>query len=164
MNPTLSLPLFALLLGVAAIISAYYVIKVKDLVYASSMLAVLASLIAALVALLGFGIVSAYLVLVYVGAAVMFIIIAISMIGVRGRESKEPFLGFAAASAIAVTIGIIAIAGKLYNLYSYPEYVSVTQAASGLLSNYLPVIALIIIAQAATLVEAISIARRGEKE
>ncbi|AFZ71140.1 NADH:ubiquinone oxidoreductase subunit 6 (chain J) [Caldisphaera lagunensis DSM 15908] len=164
MNPIDLLPIFALVLGVGSIISAYFVIKIKDLIYASSMLAVLASLIAALVALIGFGIVSAYLVLVYVGAAVMFIIIAISMVGVGRKESKEPFLGFVAGAAIAITIGIVILAGKFYNLYSYPEYVTVTQAASGLLSHYLPVIALIIIAQAATLVEAISIARRGEKK
>ena len=164
MNPFDLLPLFALILGVASIISAYFVIKTKDLIYASSMLAVLASLTAALIALLGYGIVSAYLVLVYVGAAVMFIIIAISMVGVGSRETKEPFLGFAAGAALAITIGIVILAGKFYNLYTYPEYVTVTQAASGLLTHYLPVVALIIIAQAATLVEAISISRRGEKK
>lgn len=164
MNPIALMPLFAMLLGIAAIISAYFVIKTKDLVYASSMLAVLASLVAALVALIGYGIVSAFLVLIYVGAAVMFIIIAISMIGVRGKETKEPFLGFAAGAALAVAIAFIVIGGKLYNLYTYPQYVSATQAASGLLTHYLPVIAIILIAQAATLVEAISVARRGEKK
>ncbi|MDP8002673.1 MAG: NADH-quinone oxidoreductase subunit J family protein [Caldisphaera sp.] len=162
MSVYVSMPLFAIILGIASIVASYFVIKTKDLVYSSSMLAVLASIIAALLALIGYGIVAAFQVLIYVGAAVMFIIIAISMVGSRGRETKESFLGFIVGTSLAISIALILIGGRLYNLYTYPSYVSPSQAAQGLLDHYFPVVALILIAQAATLVEAISISKRGD--
>ncbi|MCE4623878.1 MAG: NADH-quinone oxidoreductase subunit J [Caldisphaeraceae archaeon] len=158
------LPFFTIALGVASIAAAYYVVKIKDLVYASVMLDVLASIIASMLALIGYGIVAAFQVLIYVGAAVMFIIITISMIGARGKETKEPFLGFITGTFLSIAIIIIVMGGGLFKLYARPGYVSPSQAAAGLLSHYFPVIVLIIIAQAATIVEAISISKRGEKK
>jgi len=92
------LPLFVAVMGVAAVASAYLVIRARDLVYASVALAVLGSLTASILALLGLGIVAAYIVLVYVGAAVMFIIITISMLGPTGMEEQEAMRGVIVAS------------------------------------------------------------------
>jgi len=158
------LPLFVAVMGVAAVASAYLVIRARDLVYASVALAVLGSLTASILALLGLGIVAAYIVLVYVGAAVMFIIITISMLGPTGMEGQEAMRGVIVASSVAVFVLILVFGLKLYDLYAVPASVSVQLAASEALSKYLPVLALIFIGQAATIVEAIAIARRGEKK
>ncbi len=158
---SIDLPLFVAIMGAAAIASSYLVIRSRDLVYASISLAVLGSLTAVVLALLGLGIVAAYLVLVYVGAAVMFIIITISMLGPSEREEYDSMKGVVAAASVAAFVIIVAISLRLYNLYAVPPPVSVQVAASDALRRYLPVLALIFIGQAATVVEAIAIARRG---
>ncbi len=162
---SVDLPLYVAVLGIASIVSAIYVIKIKDLVYASIMLAVLGAFTAGLLSLAGFPIIGAYLVLVYVGAAVMFIIISISMLGPQSEEARDTFRGVVSATAAAMFLLVIIFYSGLYRLYTTPEYVSASAAAAGALSNYLPVLALIFIGQAATVVEAISIARRrGESK
>lgn len=161
---SIDLPLYAIVLSVMAIASAIFVIRLKDLVYASIMLAILGSFTAALLAIAGFGLVSAYLVLVYVGAAVMFIIISISMIGPQGQESFDSFRGLAVAAALATFVIIVVTVSGLYRLFTVPPSLSVSAAAAGALKEYLPVLALIFIGQAATVVEAISIAKRGDKK
>jgi NADH-quinone oxidoreductase subunit J len=147
-----------------AIVAAYMVIRIKDLVYASVTLAVLGSLTAALLAVVGFGIIGAYLVLVYVGAAVMFIIISVSMIGPQREETREPFRGLVAAAAVTTLILVVVFALSLYRLFVVPAPIQASQAAAGALHEYLPVLALIFVGQAATVVEAIAIAKRGERK
>jgi NADH-quinone oxidoreductase subunit J len=77
-------------LSVSLLISGYLVIRVRDLVYASLALALLGLVNAMLIALLGFSVVAAFLVIVYVGAAVMFIIVSVSMLGGEARRSGGP--------------------------------------------------------------------------
>ncbi|MFP3171938.1 MAG: NADH-quinone oxidoreductase subunit J [Acidilobus sp.] len=161
---SVDLPLFAAVLSVMAIVAAYMVIRIKDLVYASVTLAVLGSLTAALLAVVGFGIIGAYLVLVYVGAAVMFIIISVSMIGPQREETREPFKGLVAAAAVTMLILVVVFALSLYRLFVVPAPIQASQAAAGALHEYLPVLALIFVGQAATVVEAIAIAKRGERK
>jgi NADH-quinone oxidoreductase subunit J len=161
---SVDLPLFAAVLSVMAIVAAYMVIRIKDLVYASVTLAVLGSLTAALLAVVGFGIIGAYLVLVYVGAAVMFIIISVSMIGPQREETREPFRGLVAAAAVTTLILVVVFALSLYRLFVVPAPIQASQAAAGALHEYLPVLALIFVGQAATVVEAIAIAKRGERK
>ncbi|MGC9072141.1 MAG: NADH-quinone oxidoreductase subunit J family protein [Acidilobus sp.] len=163
MNGTsFDLPLFVAVMGAAAMVSSYLVVKTKDLVYASVSLAVLGSLTAAVLALLGLGVVAAYIVLVYVGAAVMFIIITISMLGPSGREEYDTFKGVISATVVGMFVLLLVFSLKLYDLYAVPTYLSVQVAASEALRRYLPVLALIFIGQAVTVVEAIAIARKGE--
>jgi len=161
---SVDLPLFAAVLSVMAIVAAYMVIRIKDLVYASVTLAVLGSLTAALLAVVGFGIIGAYLVLVYVGAAVMFIIISVSMVGPQREETREPFRGLVAAAAVTTLILVVVFALSLYRLFVVPAPIQASQAAAGALHEYLPVLALIFVGQAATVVEAIAIAKRGERK
>ncbi|MFP3219445.1 MAG: NADH-quinone oxidoreductase subunit J [Acidilobus sp.] len=161
---SVDLPLFAAVLSVMAIVAAYMVIRIKDLVYASVTLAVLGSLTAALLAVVGFGIIGAYLVLVYVGAAVMFIIISVSMIGPQREETREPFRGLVAAAAVTTLILVVVFALSIYRLFVVPAPIQASQAAAGALHEYLPVMALIFVGQAATVVEAIAIAKRGERK
>ncbi len=158
---SVDLPLFVAVMGAAAVASSYLVVRSRDLVYASVSLAVLGSLTAAVLALLGLGIVAAYLVLVYVGAAVMFIIITISMLGPSHAEQQDVMKGLISATSVAAFVIIAMAVLRLYNLYAVPAPISVQVAASEALKRYLPVLALIFIGQAATVVEAIAIARRG---
>jgi NADH-quinone oxidoreductase subunit J len=161
---SIDLPLYTIVLSIMAIASAILVVRLKGLVYASITLAILGSFTAALLAVAGFGLVSAYLVLVYVGAAVMFIVISISMIGPQGQESFDSFRGLTVAAALATFIIIVVIISELYRLFTVPPSLSASAAAAGALKEYLPVLALIFIGQAATVVEAISIARRGGRK
>lgn len=152
---------WAFVMGVASLVAAYYVVRARDFVYASSALAILGSIVAADLAILGFGVVSAFLIIVYVGAAIMFIVIALSLLGLREEERRDPGRGLLAALLTAVLWFSVAVSAGIYGLYVAPQPVSVATAVGGLLNRYSLVIALIIIAQAATLVEAISVARRS---
>ncbi|MDP7981947.1 MAG: NADH-quinone oxidoreductase subunit J family protein [Conexivisphaera sp.] len=152
---------WALVMGFVSLIAAYYVVRAKDFVYASSALAVLGSIVAADLAILGFGIISAFLVIVYVGAAVMFIIITLSLLGLREEERRNSGRGVIVALLVAALWSGVALSAGIYGLYVEPQPVSMTTTVGGLLSRYSLVVALIVIAQAATLVEAISVARRG---
>ncbi|MCE4602485.1 MAG: NADH-quinone oxidoreductase subunit J [Desulfurococcales archaeon] len=153
-------PLIAGILAAFMVLTSYLVVRSRDLVYASGSLAVLGVLNAALLALLGYGIVAVFLVVVYVGAAVMFIIVAVSMLGGGGPERWQPEKGaFAAASALAVLL-IVVLASSLYTAYTQPESISLKSVSGILVGKYLPVLGVIFVALAATLIEAIAIARK----
>ena len=155
------LPLMASIVGVFLIYLAYLVVRGEDLVYASASLAVLGMFNALLIAMLGYTLVSVFLVIVYVGAAVMFIIITVSMLGGRGGETRDEFKGlFAAGSFAIVALLLVYRLGAHYGFRS-PGQVSPSEVASSLLSGHTFVIGLIFLALAATLVEAIAITRRG---
>ncbi len=150
------------LLGGIMVILAYYVTTIKDLVYASVTLALLGGFNAAMIALLGMPIVGTFVVIVYVGAAVMFIIIVISMLGGGARETREEFRGVATGFLVASALLTLLMATGLYVAYTKPGTYSLSSVSQVLASRYLPALGVIFIALAATLVEAISIARRAE--
>ncbi|MGC8555924.1 MAG: NADH-quinone oxidoreductase subunit J, partial [Conexivisphaera sp.] len=138
------LVIWAIIMGIASLIASYYVVRARDFVYASASLAVLGSVVAAELAILGFGIVSAFLVIVYVGAAVMFIIITLSLLGLRGEERTDPGMGaLSALLAIIVWLGV-AISAAAYGLLVRPQPVGMSAAVGGLLSRYALVVALIV--------------------
>jgi len=144
--------------------SAIAVVRLRDLVYASTALAILGSLNAALVALLGFQLVAAFIVVVYVGAAVMFIIMSISMLGGGGTETREDYRGVLVSSALASGVIFALIVSGVIKSYTKPYSLDIAEVSSLLVSRYLPVLGLLFVALAATLVEAIAIARRGVTE
>jgi NADH-quinone oxidoreductase subunit J len=155
------LPLLASITGVLMIITAILIVRSDDLVYASASLAVLGILNAMLIALLGYSLVAAFLVIVYVGAAVMFIIITVSMIGGRSPEKRDEFKGLFTGALVASAA--ILLVGSLAAFMGYTRPVKLTMAdiAQTVLSSHADVIAVVLIALAATLVEAIAITRRG---
>jgi NADH-quinone oxidoreductase subunit J len=155
------MPLYIGILGGLMVLTAYYVVSGRDLVYSSVALAILGSLNAALIALLGFPVVAAFIVIVYVGAAVMFIIITISMLGGGGAEKREEFRGFFTALALASSLlAVLALTG-IYLVYTPPHTYSLSDISQVLATRYLPALGVVFIALAATLVEAITIARRS---
>lgn len=155
------LPLLASITVVFMILAGYLVVRARDLVYSSASLAILGLLNAALLAIMGYTIIAAFLVIVYVGAAVMFIIIVVSMLGGGGGEARDEEKGLFAATALATVAILIATTGRIYGSFTRPEGVSMASVSELLLSDYGVVLSIIFVALAATLVEAISIARRG---
>ncbi len=152
------------LTGLFMIASAVAVTRLKDLVYASVSLSVLGLLNAAIIGLLGFPVIAAFIIAVYVGAAVMFIILSVSMLGAQEAEPREEFRGSFIATLFGMGIAASAIAVDLVKTYHKPGPHPLSSVSSILLSKYLAVLGILFVALAATLVEAISIARRGERE
>lgn len=154
-------PLMGGILGILMILAAYFTVRHRDLVYSSVSLALLGSLNAALIALLGYTLVAVFLIIVYVGAAVMFIIISVSMLGGGGEEARDEASGFFAGSAVATSLLLLLVGSGLYKAFTRASTVPVSRVSETLASGYGLVLALVFVALAATLVEAISIARRG---
>ena len=159
------LPLAAGVLGVLMIYVSYLVVRGQDLVYSSASLAILGMLNALMIGLLGYHLVAVFLVVVYVGAAVMFIIITVSMLGGRDvGEEREESLGMFAGGAVLTVALLLVGTIAAYMGYTKPQTVQVTSVAEALLGSHAGVIALLFIALAATLVEAISIAVPRKEE
>ncbi|MEB3787550.1 MAG: NADH-quinone oxidoreductase subunit J [Desulfurococcales archaeon] len=154
-------PLLAGIIAVSMVLAAYMVVRARDLVYASGSLAILGLLNALMLALLGYSIVAAFLVVVYVGAAVMFIIITVSMLGGGRGEKRDEEKGLFVATTIATALALIAYTAGYYKAFTRPETIPISTVSEFLASNYGVALAIVFIALAATLVEAISIARRG---
>ena len=150
--------------GIFMIIAAIAVTKLKDLVYASIALSFVGILNAAIIGLLGFPVIAAFVITVYVGAAVMFIILSVSMLRPTEAETREEFRGSFVATLFGLGIAASAVAVDLVKTYHKPGPHPLSAVSSILLSKYLVVLGVLFVALAATLVEAISIARRGEKK
>ena len=161
MNPEHYLPLMASITGILMIFVSYLVVRSKDLVYASTSLAALGILNALMVGLLGYYIIAIFLTIVYVGAAVMFIIVTVSMLGGRSKEVRDEYKGLFTGASIATVALLIVSSLGAYLGYTRPASIPASNVADSLLTGYTPVIALIFVALAATLIEAIAIARRG---
>ena len=164
MSLTQYMPLLAGILGVFMIYISYLVVRGRDLVYSSAALAVLGLFNAMMISILGYYLVALFLVVVYVGAAVMFIIITVSMIGGKEESPRLEHQGFFAGAAVLVA-GILLVSSlAAYMGYAKPPHVSIRSVSDSILRNYVGVIVLLFIALAATLVEAIAIAvPRGEE-
>ncbi|MEB3788138.1 MAG: NADH-quinone oxidoreductase subunit J [Desulfurococcales archaeon] len=147
-------------LAAGLIVLSYMIVRARDLVYASGALALLGLVNALLIALLGYTLVAAFLVVVYVGAAVMFIIVAVSMLGGGGEEDWNPLPGSLAAPAVAVTLLMILAGVAAYKAYAPPGAVQASIVAEKLVTTYMPALLVIFVALAATIIEAFAIARR----
>jgi NADH-quinone oxidoreductase subunit J len=135
-------------------------VTLRDLVYSSSLLALLGSLTAAFLALLGYYIVAVFTIIVYVGAAVMFIIITVSMLGGGGVEVRSNTRGVVVALA-TLTALIAAISTLGLPTAIFPVSVDLRIVSDSLLSGYLIVLVVLLVALAATVIEGIAVARRG---
>jgi NADH-quinone oxidoreductase subunit J len=152
--------LLGVLVAIASVIVALLTVTLRDLVYSSSLLAVLGSLVAAFLALLGYYIVAAFIVIVYVGAAVMFIVLTVSMLGGGGVEARNNLRGVLAASVtlVAFTVALITLG---IPPGTFPVNVDVRVVSDSLLSDYAVAFVVLLVALAATVIEGISVARRG---
>ncbi|BAN90361.1 NADH-quinone oxidoreductase subunit J family protein [Aeropyrum camini] len=152
----------AVLIGVAGLATLFsmFVVRYRDMVYASASLALVGLASAAILGLLGFPLVAVFLVIVYVGAAVMFIIVSVSMLGGGGREEWDDWRGLAAAAAAFSTVILLGFVGGLWQLYTAPQPVRLDSIALILTRDLYPVIIVLAAGLAATILEGIAIARR----
>ena len=152
--------LICLVVALASIVVAILTVTLRDLVYSSGLLALLGSLTAALLALLGYYIVAVFTIIVYVGAAVMFIIITVSMLGGGGAELRSNTRGVVVALAtLAALIAAISTLGLPAAIFRVS--VDLRIVSDSLLSGYLMVLVVLLVALAATVIEGIAVARRG---
>ncbi|GAB6147666.1 NADH-quinone oxidoreductase subunit J family protein [Stetteria hydrogenophila] len=161
MGPQDYYPYMAAMLSGVMLVAAYYVVKCRDLVYASIALAALSSMTAAFAALLGFGLVAAFIIIVYVGAAVMFIILSLSMLGIRESGARSRVRGILAALGGLAGFLYASASTGLFKAYARPDSFSAADVAEAMLARYLPVVWILVVTLAATLLEAVAIARRG---
>ncbi len=146
------------ILSALTLYTAYLTVRGKDLVYSSVSLALTASLVSLLVAFMGYVLVAAVQVLVYVGAAVMFIIVSVSLLGAKETTVRNEYTG--------ITAGIFTFAvlylylSRFTHAFTFTQTPSVQVIGDTLLSRYMGVIILLIVALAATVIEAISLAKK----
>jgi len=142
------------------VVSGIMVVYLRDMVYASGMLALLGLSTAILIAVLGYPIIAAFMVVVYVGAAVMFIIISVSMLGGGGAEWRDHERGLVVAGFTLAALMIALFYSGLQRAYLEPPGVDLQTVAALLVDRYGVPLAVILAALAATLLEAIAVARR----
>ena len=137
---------------------AYLTVRGKDLVYSSVSLALTASMVSLMVAFMGFHLVAIVQLLVYVGAAVMFIIVSVSLLGAKETTVRNEYLGLTAG---ILTLAVLALyLNRFYTAFTFAKVPSTAVISDLLLSRYMGVLVLVIVALAATIIEAISLAKR----
>lgn len=149
----------ALLASAASLLLAFLIVNVRDLIYSSGMLALLGGLTAGIAALLGYYLVAAFIIIIYVGAAVMFIIVSVSMLGGGGVEERVVPRGLLVALTTLLGLGFVVFRSPI-EVGSLPVSVEVGEIAEELLVRYAPIVILLMVALAATVVEAIAVAKR----
>ncbi len=146
-----------------ALISALLVVEHKSIVYASFFLALLGTSNAALFVLLGYPIVSLFHLVVYVGAAVTFILFSVVML--REAPLVEPVArGIALIAALEVlflfSVGFL----PLLKSQSAGGVISLMDISDVLLNKYSFALIVSALALATTMIEAITLARKEVSE
>ncbi len=149
--------------SVVAIASAIFIVRSKNVFYSAIALAFLGISMAVLIADMSpeaYSIYSAFHLLLYVGATVVFL--SISLVMFRGIDVKEVNVPWAGAlSAIAAVVVFVVILVTLSNLPSIPlKPVDLQQLATYVLQGYWFPAIILIIGLLTTVIEAISLARR----
>lgn len=164
MSPSAELDLILFLIfSVATISSAIFIVSTKNVFYAAVTLAFLGMGIAALIALLApnsYSLYSAFHLLLYVGATVVFL--AISLVMFRGLYVRQINVPWAPIMAVISTIGIFAVVViSLTSIQvSQPQSLDLPQLGEAILSKYWFPAIILVIGLLTTLIEAFALARR----
>ncbi|MEM1873117.1 MAG: NADH-quinone oxidoreductase subunit J [Acidilobaceae archaeon] len=144
----------AIALGVAAV-------ALRDLVYSSLSLAVLGIATASLLALSGYLLPAILVILVYVGSAVMLLVVSVSMIGGVESEPKSSARGAIAGVAAFSLALLLYVESRGYIAEKALEhpYVSIEAVASTLVEEYPLALALIVLSLLATAIEGLLLLR-----
>lgn len=136
-------------------------VKARDSVYAALSLAFVGSSVAGLIALLGFGYLAAFHLMIYVGAAVIFITFTVLMLREPPAEFKEmkiPALLNALLLGLAFYLAVSPLKPEEAKIYE-----SLSEAASLIFGKYWFAFLILVYSLATVVIEAIAVAR-GEKE
>jgi len=136
-------------------------VKARDSVYAALSLAFVGSSVAGLMALLGFGYLAAFHLMIYVGAAVIFITFTVLML----REPPAEFREIRALGLLnALLLGLaLYLAANSVTTRETALYESLSEAASLIFDKYWFPFLVLVYSLATVIIEAMVIAR-GEKE
>ncbi len=140
------------------LVSAVAVIWHKSIVYAAFFLSMLGVGNAILMTLLGYPIIALFHLVVYVGAAVTFILFSVVMLREAPLvELKERYLAFI---ALALLIIILLYVFRGYMATHTSSYVSYKEITALLVEKYWFALVIAAIALVTTLIEAITLARK----
>lgn len=149
------------LVAAGIIASAIYIVRAKSLFYSAFALGIIGFLNAALFALMGYLLVGAVQLVIYVGAAVLFIILAFSLVGEQSVPPRITLLHM--ILAVLVFVGVLLFTDRVVS--TLPAEVSFTtsptgQVARALVVEYDLTLVLIILVAATSAIESIVMARR----
>lgn len=150
-------------LAAVAVASAFLVVEHKSLVYSAFFLGVLGMANAVIFSLLGFTFIALFHLAVYIGAAVTFILFAITMFEeVPPVERRVRFIAiFAALLAFVLIVGVF---GTYFAGTVQPSYVDYKTLAGFLTEKYWFALLVAGLTLVTTLIEAITLARIERRE
>jgi len=149
------------MLALLALASAVYMLKTRSLVYAAYALALIGLFNAGLFALLGFVLVAAVQVVIYVGAAILFIILSYSLIGEVPIEVQP--LRRVALPAVLLFIAFFLFVHQVVSVL--PAQTTIVSLPSSLIvdklvSEYTGALIVLFLVAGTSAIEAIVIAKR----
>lgn len=150
-----------IILGIGIIASAYYLVRSRSLLYSAYALALIGFLNAGLFGILGLTVVAAVQIVIYVGAAVLFIILTFSLMG-EVRIEVAPLKKILFPTILLFIVFFLFI-HRVISLLPQPP--SLTEAPSFVIprffaSEYMLSAILIVLVAATSAVESILIARK----
>lgn len=157
--PSLEMLIF-LAASILGIVSAALAILHKSLTYAAFFLAILGISNSILMSLLGFTILAVFHIAVYVGAAVIFILFSVTLL--KEPPPPTPSMSMLAGVASAVLVLGLLIIFKGLNVQAYGN-VSYKSLSTLLISKYKFALVITTLTLVTTLIEALTLAMRGEK-
>ncbi|ARM76332.1 NADH-quinone oxidoreductase subunit J [Acidianus manzaensis] len=162
MNLSLDLILF-LIFSVISISSAIFIVSSKNVFYSAITLAFLGISIAVLITLIApasYGIYSAFHLLLYVGATVVFLSVSLVMFkGLSVRQINIPWASFVAIIATGAIFTVVVLSLTTIQV-SVPKPLDLQQLAETILSEYWFPAIVLVIGLLTTLIEAITLSRR----
>lgn len=151
-----------LLLGATAIAMALLVVQSRSLVYSAAFLGFLGLANASIFALLGYGLVAIIHVVVYVGAAALFIVMAVTMMKEPAKQYTNLALGLASGTLFFIVLMGIIWASPEGLIELFPSPVGYSAIVDYFISNARPAVVILVISLAAALIGSIHIARSKE--
>lgn len=149
-----------LLFGISAslaVLSSVLVVLHRSIVYSAFFLSILGTANALLFSLLGFPIIALFHLIVYVGAAVTFILFSLVMM--REVPTVEP--GLRVAAFASLILAVLVLSRVFLSINAQPSfYLEYGELTSALVERYWFALVVASFALVTTLIEAITIARR----
>lgn len=151
-----------LLLGATAIAMAFLVVQTRSLVYSATFLGFLGLANASMFALLGYGLVAIIHVMVYVGAAVLFIVMAVTMMKEPVKQYTNLILGLLSGTLFFVVLIGFILASPQGLVELMPSRIGYSAIVDYFISNARPAVIILVVSLAAALISSIYIARSKE--
>lgn len=147
------------ILGISMVVFSILVVFHPSLVYGAISLGFLGMMNAGLFILLGFTFVGLFYLLVYVGAAVVFILFAVTMFrAVPSVEFRAKSLAVIIASLLALSLALVF--WSYYGVSVSPQSFSLQDLSNMFVENYWFPLLVTALALVTTLIEGITLARR----